>query len=74
MPRRLERLDATPIAAFTVAEFARSHKLSISMYYKLKRAGLAPTEMVVGARRLISTEAAARWRAERELAEQSATA
>jgi hypothetical protein len=57
-----------PPAVFTVAEFAKAHRISISMFYKLRAAGLAPVEMKVGARRFISFESAARWRAEREAA------
>jgi len=58
----------TPIAAFTVQEFAKAHRLSVSMYYKLKAQGLGPVEMVVGSRRYVSVEAAERWRREREAA------
>jgi hypothetical protein len=57
-----------PLAAFTIAEFVRAHRLSVSMYYKLKAQGLAPVEMAVGKRRYVSFEAAERWRREREAA------
>lgn len=46
--------------------------ISLGMFHKLKKLGLAPTEMKVGTRRLISAESAARWREEREQAAQSA--
>jgi hypothetical protein len=36
------------------------------MYFKLKAAGLGPRTMEVGARTLISVEAAADWRRSRE--------
>jgi hypothetical protein len=36
------------------------------MYFKLRKAGEAPVTMMVGSRRLISVEAAAKWRRERE--------
>ena len=57
-----------PLAAFTIAEFVRAHRLSVSMYYKLKAQGLAPVEMAVGKRRYVSFEAAAAWRRAREAA------
>jgi hypothetical protein len=38
------------------------------MFYKMKKQGLTPREMKVGTRRLITLEAAAEWRAEREAA------
>jgi hypothetical protein len=60
--------SAGPPLAFTVAEFAQAHRLSVSMYYKLKAQGLAPAEMIVGKRRYVSFEAAERWRREREAA------
>jgi hypothetical protein len=47
---------------FTIAEFCAAHNLSESFYYKLKADGEGPDEMVVGARRLVSCEAATRWR------------
>jgi hypothetical protein len=58
----------------SIAAFCRRHDISQAMYFKLKRQGRAPVEMVVGARRLISIEAAARWRAEREAAATSGSA
>ena len=42
--------------------------LSESMYFKLRNQGLGPDEMSVGSRRIISFEAAERWRREREAA------
>jgi hypothetical protein len=38
------------------------------MFFKLREQGLGPQEIQLGRRRLISLEAAARWRAEREAA------
>ena len=57
-----------PIAAFSIREFCAAHRISQSMYYKLKTQGLGPREMAVGSRRLISQEAAAEWRKAREAA------
>ena len=53
-----------PTHAFSIQEFCDAHRISRSRYYELKTQGLTPVEMVVGHRRLISVEAAARWRCE----------
>jgi hypothetical protein len=55
-------------AAFTIAEFCKTHRISQSMYFKIRNLGLGPREMMVGTRRLISQEAAAEWRKAREAA------
>jgi hypothetical protein len=55
-------------AVFTIAEFCRAHRISQSMYFKLRALGLGPREMMVGTRKLISLEAAADWRKARETA------
>jgi hypothetical protein len=57
-------LDAT----FTVNEFCSRHKISVAFYYKLRQQGLGPTEMRLGSKVLISKEAAAKWRRDREAA------
>jgi hypothetical protein len=36
------------LAAFTIAEFCRAHRISQSMYFKQRALGLGPREMVVG--------------------------
>jgi hypothetical protein len=54
--------------AYTISTFCVAHDLSESFYHKLKVDGLGPREMRIGARVLISHEAAAAWRAEREAA------
>ena len=60
--------------AWTVNEFCQSHRLSRTTFYKLRKAGLGPRVMVVSGRRLISAEAAAAWRQQREeCAEQQTT-
>jgi hypothetical protein len=53
---------------FTIREFCRRHRISEAFYHKLKGLGLAPVAMRVGTRVLISREAAAAWRREREAA------
>jgi len=57
-----------PAAAYSIREFCAAHRLSESMYFKLRNQGLGPDEMSVGSRRIISFEAAERWRRAREQA------
>jgi hypothetical protein len=52
-----------PPAWYSVREFCLAHRLSISMYFKLKAQGRGPRETAVGSRRYISFEDAAAWRA-----------
>jgi hypothetical protein len=52
--------------AFSIKEFCRLHAISERFYFKLKADGRGPDEITLGHRVLISREAAARWRAERE--------
>jgi hypothetical protein len=59
---------ATEIAAYTIDGFCAAHGYSQAMYFKMRAQGLGPDEMVVGRRRLISIETAARWRRAREAA------
>jgi hypothetical protein len=54
--------------AYSIEEFCRRHRFSVPQYYKLRQERLTPAEFRVGTRVLISKEAAARWRAEREAA------
>jgi hypothetical protein len=61
----LERARRNPLA-LTVSEFCASHRISRSQLYKLWRQSRGPRCMEVGKRRLISVEAAAAWRRERE--------
>ena len=56
----------TSPAAYTIPTLCAAHHLSESFYFKLKNMGLGPREMRVGARVLITFEAAADWRRERE--------
>jgi hypothetical protein len=52
--------------AFSIPDFCRRHRLSQSFYFKLQQEGRGPRVMKIGARVLISKEAAAEWRRERE--------
>ena len=53
---------------FTIEEFCRAHRISRSLYFRMKWDGYGPREMKVGRRVLVSKEAAADWRREREVA------
>jgi hypothetical protein len=57
---------APPKGAYSIREFSEAHGLSEAMFFKLQKQGLAPAVMAVGSRRLISIEAAEKWRRERE--------
>jgi len=52
--------------AFTIPEFCQAHRISESLFYRLRAEGEGPVVMRIGARVLISKEAAARWRRVRE--------
>ncbi|RXG86153.1 hypothetical protein [Bradyrhizobium zhanjiangense] len=52
--------------AYTIPEFCAAHRLSESMYYKLRNAGLGPREMRALRKVTISLEAADEWRRARE--------
>ena len=56
-----------PQMAFTVPEFCRSHRISVSKYYELKKLGLGPDEMQIDRRIIITVESAAKWRRNRSL-------
>jgi hypothetical protein len=55
-----------PPAWYSVREFCLAHRLSISMYFKLKARGRGPRETAVGSRRYITFEDAAKWRAQQQ--------
>jgi hypothetical protein len=55
-------------ACYTIRTFCIAHHLSEAMYFKAREMGIGPREMRVGTRVLITFEAAADWRAERERA------
>ena len=54
------------VSASTVDEFCHSHRISRGTFYNLLKAGHGPSIMKVGARTLISAEAAANWRRKME--------
>jgi hypothetical protein len=55
-------------AAYTIDEFCAEHRISRGLFYKMRAAGTGPREIRAGTRRLISHEAAADWRRQREIA------
>jgi predicted DNA-binding transcriptional regulator AlpA len=57
----------TPRLALSIPEFCKAHGISEGFFYKLKKQGEGPREMKVGARTLISFEAAAEWRGAQHL-------
>jgi hypothetical protein len=70
--RKLTRPNAADDAdAYSVEEFCARHRISPQLYYKMKSKGLMPLTFNVGTRVLISKEAAAAWRRERETAAQA---
>lgn len=56
--------------AYSIDEFCARHRISPQLFYKLKPKDQMPATFNVGARVLISREAAAAWRRERENASQ----
>jgi hypothetical protein len=65
--RKIALVDVADDAdAFTVNEFCARHRISVAMFYKIRKQ--MPRTFNVGARVLISKEAAAAWRRERERA------
>jgi hypothetical protein len=71
-PSRFAKLKAAYLPAdpdaYSVEQFCAKHGISQSLFYKMRREGLGPEEIRLGVRVLISKEAAARWRAQREAA------
>jgi hypothetical protein len=65
---------STPRLALTIPEFCAAHRISEGFYYKLKKQHEGPREMRLGTRKVISLEAAAEWRREREAAGATAEA
>lgn len=60
--------------AYTIAEFCRAHRISRTALYELWALGGGPRFMRNGVRRIITREAAADWRVERERLAQSEAA
>ena len=56
------------VQAQTVEEFCQSHRISRGTFYNLLKEDRGPRVMKVGARTLVSAEAAADWRRRMEQA------
>ncbi len=52
--------------AYSVQQFCQLHDISRALFYKAVKEGWAPKTMRVGRRTLVSHEAAAEWRRQRE--------
>lgn len=55
-----------PKLAMSISEFCEAHGFSVALFHKLRKKGQTPRLMKLGARTLISTEAAAAWRERQE--------
>ena len=67
MPKgRKLRYERQPNDVHSIESFCRSNGISVTTYFMLKRKGKGPREMKVGKRILISPQAEADWRRERE--------
>jgi hypothetical protein len=60
------------ISAATVDEFCHAHRISRGTFYNLLKTGRGPSIMKVGARTLISADAAAIWRRRMEQSQTAA--
>ena len=52
--------------AFSIEQFCSDHNIAKGTFYNLQKEGIGPDTFTVGRRRLISKEAAARWRQKME--------
>ncbi|MCG2632851.1 hypothetical protein L6654_40390 [Bradyrhizobium sp. WYCCWR 13023] len=64
-----EYIRALPVEpmAYSIRQFCQAHGISVDTYFRMQRAAFGPATMKVGGRTLISVEAAAAWRREREI-------
>jgi predicted DNA-binding transcriptional regulator AlpA len=62
MDQQIERAPVIDPEAYTIPEFCRAHRVGRTTLYRLIAEGLAPEITQLGARRIITREAAARWR------------
>ena len=49
-----------------IKTFCKNYGISTSMFYKLRRQGKAPKSMLIGKRRLITSEAIVAWQKQME--------
>jgi len=62
---RVAAAVAPPLLGYSIQEFCAAVGISLSFFYELKKAGLAPRAMKLGTRRIISVEEAQKWCRER---------
>ena len=62
---RVAAAGAPPLLGYSIQEFCTAVGISLSFFYELKQAGLAPRAMKLGTRRIISAEEAQKWCRER---------
>jgi hypothetical protein len=66
---RRNPVSANPAAlALSIENFCQLHSISQDMFFKMKREGWGPDTIKVGARTLITNEAATAWRRQRQAA------
>jgi len=65
LDERVAAAVAPRLLGYSIQEFCTAVGISISFFYELKQAGLAPRAMNLGARRIISVEEAQKWCRER---------
>jgi hypothetical protein len=53
--------------AYSIPEFCNANRISEGYYFKLRARGEAPDEMRIGRRVIVTAEALAKWRKEREV-------
>ena len=56
------RLDGS----FTIPEWCKHRRISVSMFYKLRKQGKAPRTLPIGRHRTITAESDAAWAQERQ--------
>ena len=62
------------VCTYSVAQFCAAHNITKVFFYKLLKQGNGPRIMKVGARTLVSIEAASEWRRKMEIETASAIA
>jgi hypothetical protein len=64
MPEQASYLT-DPTDTYSIAEFCRHHHISESFFFRLRARGEGPEMIAIGKRRLITREAARKWRKQR---------
>jgi hypothetical protein len=56
------------VAAYTIPEFCTAHRISRTFFYELRRRGLGPDVAELLGKKIVTHEAAAKWRKARTAA------